>query len=433
MQNKISKSIFYSLFGLCLIISKLHARDAKFAWDKFLSVSDSSSISSIRILPDGGYITVGSFAAIAGGGGIFLARMNSNGDKLWVQTWEGPEQKVTGVQVTLDGGFVLVGTIGLASRGNESIGKQVWILKTNGSGQVQWEKKLGGLGNDYGLGIILDNNGDYMVHSDKSHWYPELNDVNSGSPNTNSPVAFDIIQTDDGHFILVGKEWNINFRGGSWLVKLDSNCKSIFNFTPSSESTNSRLGQIFSALLPTNEGGVFIAGANLGDIPGPPNWFLEEQNSAGVRLWLRILKQEIKVYSGSGPKPKALISHSQGEFAILADTALVLFDTTGKEEWMPTPGSRWSMMIKSGASSAILAGTRDGQGYLARYDFETTIESGHLEIVQGGLQGKTQHMIYKGSPNLGKLFIPLYTSPRGVQLITIKSGSKQIHQLMILR
>jgi hypothetical protein len=348
---------------------------------------------------------------------------------------------------------------------------------------VQWEKKLGGLGNDYGLGIILDNDAGYMVHSDKSHWYPELGgvnrgstwiirlnalgdslssiDFNSGSPNTNSPVAFDIIQTDDGHFILVGKEWKINFRGGSWLVKLDSNCKSIFNFTPSSESTNSRLGQIFSALLPTNEGGVFIAGANLGEYNFPwPHWFLEERNSAGDLLWKDTLKQEIKVYRGFGPKPKALINHSQGEFAILADTALVLFDTTGTEEWMPTPGSSWSSMIKFGASSALLAGTRDGRGYLARYDFEPSVgmtrhskngksgmvakkvgtmleikveESLPLEIVLRGLHGEAQQVVYKGRPSAGKLSIPISKCQKGVHLLTMRSGSKQVYQLMILR
>jgi hypothetical protein len=129
---------------------------------------------------------------------------------------------------TLDGGFVCVGT----SNGGDSY-TDIYVVKTDVSGNLQWERKFGGGGNDEGravletaggelviLGTYADNltEGDMFLlrldQSGKLNWEKRI-----GEPGRNEQ-AFALKTTRDGHLLLIGSVVNSAGSSDVYAVKL---------------------------------------------------------------------------------------------------------------------------------------------------------------------------------------------------------------------
>ncbi len=106
---------------------------------------------------DGGYIITGyTTSSGAGGGDIYLVKIDAYGDTMWTSVigtsaWD----RGNSVQQTSDGGYIIG-----AGNGN------VYLIKTNASGQVSWEKFFGnfsGKHDDYGYSAIQTSDGGYAI------------------------------------------------------------------------------------------------------------------------------------------------------------------------------------------------------------------------------------------------------------------------------
>ena len=107
---------------------------------------------SVRQTTDGGYIVAGATASFADtlNGDVYLIKTNANGDTLWTRTYGGSVSD-TGyfVQQTSDGGYVVAGYTNSFGAG----GYDVYVIKTNSSGDTLWTRTYGGTGNDYGYSV----------------------------------------------------------------------------------------------------------------------------------------------------------------------------------------------------------------------------------------------------------------------------------------
>jgi len=95
---------------------------------------------SVKRTSDGGYIVAGRTGSYGSGNAdIFLMKLDSGGNVVWARAYgsSGPDFGYD-VQITSDGGFVVVGYY-TSSGDTSSI-----IVKTNSSGNVQWYRVLGG-------------------------------------------------------------------------------------------------------------------------------------------------------------------------------------------------------------------------------------------------------------------------------------------------
>jgi hypothetical protein len=87
----------------------------------------------------------------AGGKDIYLLKLDSDGVVQWTHTYGGPLQDCAyAVCETQDGGLAVVGY-----RDGPSgwVKGDLWILKMNASGDTAWTKTYGGVGQDYGISI----------------------------------------------------------------------------------------------------------------------------------------------------------------------------------------------------------------------------------------------------------------------------------------
>ncbi len=108
---------------------------------------------------DGGYVILGiNFALIADE--IFLIKLNQNGQMIWHKVYAIPSSPNLMYEIveTQDAGFILVG-----EKHRNSGGQDIWIMKTDESGDSTWTKTIDYDGNDYGYSIKQLDDGNYIL------------------------------------------------------------------------------------------------------------------------------------------------------------------------------------------------------------------------------------------------------------------------------
>ncbi len=166
-------------------------------WAKTYGGTNEDRANSVQQTSDGGYIVVGYTESFgAGGGDIFLIKTDANGNVQWARTYGGANNDwVASFQQTSDGGYILAGWTASFGAG----GRDIFLIKTDANGNVQWAKTYGG---------------------------------------TNWEWANSVQQTSDGGYIVTG--WISSFGAGSYdafLIKTDANgnigsCGIVGNVTP---------------------------------------------------------------------------------------------------------------------------------------------------------------------------------------------------------
>ena len=97
---------------------------------------------------DGGYLICGwTDSRHAGGGDLWLVKTDSLGDMQWEHRYGGPAyEEGNHILATADGGYLVTGTTVSYSVGGEDF----WILKVNAEGEIMWMRVFGGAGDDDG-------------------------------------------------------------------------------------------------------------------------------------------------------------------------------------------------------------------------------------------------------------------------------------------
>ncbi len=109
---------------------------------------------------DSGYVVLGStYSFGAGGEDIYLLRMNKFGILQWSKTYGGNnEERGFSIQQTSDGGFIIGGTTMSFGQGL----RDAYVIKTNDLGNISWTKVLGGYSGDVCINIQQTNDGGYI-------------------------------------------------------------------------------------------------------------------------------------------------------------------------------------------------------------------------------------------------------------------------------
>ncbi len=130
-------------------------------WDKTFGGPGFDVAYSVQQTADGGYVVAGDTCpAHSPMGAFWLIKTDASGNKQWDRTFGGPELDSCGsVRQTADGGYVLAGGTRSYGAGKDD----VWLIKTDASGDEQWEKTFGGTGDDYGAAVQQTAEGAYVV------------------------------------------------------------------------------------------------------------------------------------------------------------------------------------------------------------------------------------------------------------------------------
>ncbi len=238
-------------------------------WQKSLGGSGYDEAASIQQTSDGGFIVAGKSWSndgdVSGHHGTghnydyWVVKLNSVGAIVWQKSLGGSfSDHASSVQQTSDGGYILAGYT--HSNDGDVSGNHgyydYWVVKLNSSGDIVWQKCLGGSHDDYANSIQQTSDGGFIVagytcsnDGDVSGWhegadYPYYDywvvKLNSGGDiiwqkclgGSNEDEAYSIQQTSDGGFIVAGasnsNDGDVSGHHGStvrkdyWVVKLNS-------------------------------------------------------------------------------------------------------------------------------------------------------------------------------------------------------------------
>uniref|UniRef100_A0A7V0Z449 T9SS type A sorting domain-containing protein n=1 Tax=candidate division WOR-3 bacterium TaxID=2052148 RepID=A0A7V0Z449_UNCW3 len=117
-------------------------------WEKFYGGSGDESANALYLTSDGGYILVGATTSIgAGSYDLYIIKTDASGTLQWEKTYGGSNEEMGwSVSPTSDGGYFIVGHTASQGAG----GFDVYVLKTDASGNLQWQETYGGADWDYG-------------------------------------------------------------------------------------------------------------------------------------------------------------------------------------------------------------------------------------------------------------------------------------------
>ncbi|PKP31427.1 MAG: hypothetical protein CVT99_08765 [Bacteroidetes bacterium HGW-Bacteroidetes-16] len=128
-------------------------------WTKTYGGIDEDAAYSVKQTTDGGYIVTGYTETLNGTKDVYLIKTDDNGDSLWVKSYGGIYDDMgSSVQQTTDSGYVIAGY-------TEKINgtTDVFLLKTDNSGNILWTETYGGVGNNSGMSVQQTTDGGYII------------------------------------------------------------------------------------------------------------------------------------------------------------------------------------------------------------------------------------------------------------------------------
>jgi len=136
--------------------------DGSLAWQKTFGGNGYDFADSVTQTADGGYIVAGLTNSFGDGyEHAYIFKLNSDGNLVWQKTFGETNGDIAySIQQTTDGGYIVAG---VTSSFGDNYNSDVYILKLNSDGSLEWQKTFGGNGEDWAISIQQTKDGGYIV------------------------------------------------------------------------------------------------------------------------------------------------------------------------------------------------------------------------------------------------------------------------------
>jgi len=294
------------------------------------------------------------------------------------------------VQQTSDGGYILTGWTKSYGAGSED----VWLIKTDSEGNVEWNRTFGGSNDDYGSSVQQTSDGGYIIagvtysYGDGHYgdvWAIKLDSTGNKEwdKTLGSPYIMDcsraIRQTSDGGYIITGSTGShgVGYYSDVWLIKLDPKGNKKWDKTYGGSNPDGG-----ESVQQTSDGGYIIAGYTWSYGAGSWDVWLIKTDENGNEEWN-------KTFGG----PFRDVGHSvkqilDGGYIIVGERGalgvwLLKTDSKGNLEWDKIFGMGFRF---AGGHSVQL--TSDG-GYII-VGWACPVDGGNLWLIKTDSEGNEE-------------------------------------------
>jgi len=369
------------IYTFAVYCAALHAQAPEIDWKTTYGGSGHDGLAAIEILEGAGFIIAGYTDSAdgdieqtpAGMQDLWLLKTNDTGTILWQKTIGGPNSEMANdIAATPDGGYVIAGQ---HSDANSSGNYDFLIVKTDGEGNVEWQKILGGTGYETAHGIHPTPDGGYIVAGESNSddgdaipgkgmmdfWVLKLSSEGTIEwqkklGGTLNDGCWSIQLTADGGYALAGvtESNDIDVTGNHgmndyWLVKLNANGNIVWQKTYGGTSIDYG---IVMAVAP--DGGYVLSGfafSNDSDVTGnhgAGDMWVVKTNSTGTIEWQECLggtnnevAYDVTVAQDGGYLLGGYAMSADGDITLNqgnADYWVVKLSSTGTLNWQKSLG-----------------------------------------------------------------------------------------------
>jgi hypothetical protein len=312
--------------------------------------NDDGGVSLIQT-SDGGYVITGGTESFgAGGEDVYVVKLDANGNLQWTKTIGGPESE-EGVSLiqTSDGGYAIAGLTQSFGAGEDD----VYVVKLDANGNLQWTTTIGGKREDGGFSLIQTSDGGYAIAGYTFSFGAGEADVYVVKLNANGKLqwtktiggpeidwGYSLIQTSDSGYAIAGE--TESFGAGKidvYVVKLDAKGNLQWTKTIGGPSVESG-----SSLIQTSDGGYAITGVTFSFSAESGKVYLVKLDAKGNLQWTKTISVKDLDLGYS------LIQTSDGGYAIAGityslsirgyDVYVVKLDAHGNLQWTRTIGTK---------------------------------------------------------------------------------------------
>lgn len=381
-------------------------------WQKTFGSSGQDMLKSVILTNDGGFLLAGSsdtkpfskeeFAekdfidgdkktASRGKSDFWIIKLNAKGEEEWQKTIGGfGEDELNSVLKTKDGGFLLGGSSGSNVSGEKTQngfgGMDYWVVKINSKGEIDWQKTFGGEYYDEFQSMCLAQDGGFLIGGssnsndvgnktqknigESDYWIIKLDkDGNEQWQRTIGGRGDDqlhVVQTtSDGNYLVGGNsnsEAGNDKRGNNengtdfWVLKIDKDGKEILW----QETYDIAKADVLTSLVENSDKTILLGGYAQGEIVN------KGKNPSSLLRVTKIVNEEAKVVRGTD------------------DYVAIKINQKGEEIWRKSVGSDGQDILRK------VIETRDG-GYLMAGTSKAIV------TVDGGVKATGDKSSGKGS------------------------------------
>ena len=272
-------------------------------WTRTIGGSTTEQAEYIQQTADGGYIIVGSFWSWEiQYSDVYLIKTDDEGNVEWSETYGGADHDGGYcVQQTTDGGYIIVGTLAF---------DDVYLIKTDNLGNELWSQTFGGVDEDIGYSVRQTAEGGYIITGETESYGAGGEDLyliktddlgNELWSQVYGDVWYDagyeVQQTYDGGYIISGY-----YNGGAlWVIKTNKVGSIRWSIT---------LGDIYPergySVQQTAEGGYIVAG------------YTESYSAGGSDVWLMRIEGELTI-TLTPVSPPIVVPEAGGSFDFIIE------------------------------------------------------------------------------------------------------------------
>ncbi len=331
-------------------------------WAKTFGEVESDRGNAIAVTRDGGYIAAGETRSFGGGDAdAWIVKFDVEGAVEWEKRYGGTGyESASRILKTRDGGFMVAGETGLGAGGID-----VWMLKLDGLGNIEWEKAYGGTENDrvkdiqeigdcHDTGYVVLANTASFGAGESDIWVFRLDSAGNMQwekryGGASNDYAGSLVLAKNYGFAVAGETHSFDAGNGDyWLLRLDENgdalwqkAYGLWSFVPPDHYDHN--ADWDPRMAATRDGGFILAGTSKVAFVNTRCWILK-LDAVGNITWQKLFEtyadydvSSIQQTEDRGYLVGGTVGGAVGS-TLVRDAWLMKLDKDGNEQWQGAYG-----------------------------------------------------------------------------------------------
>jgi len=319
-----------------------------------------------------GFVIVGVTQSYGlGKGDVYLIRLDSLGELLWSRTYGGTElDEGHSVRQTGDGGYIICGTTNSSGAGYADL----YLVKTDANGNVQWTRTYGGAGGESGSAVRVTAQGGYIAVGSTGSFgegYSSLYVVRTDAAGdslwaaayggSKADFGYSVEGTSDDGYVFVGASASFGLGyTDAYLLKTDAD-----GFVQWQEAYGGAKDDRAYAVRCTADGGYILAGTTESFGNGKIDCYVVRTDPAGVPVWTQ-------TYGGRYSDFCRNLVTQTGSFCLIGYS--YSYTAGGSDIYVLKAYADQMTAVPEDDEPPLPAGLRLAQNYPNPFNLSTTIE-----------------------------------------------------------